>query len=353
MDRNEQLLTSTCTAAIAVEGGAPKWVQLFPAGTFKPVDGRGPWTLGDPAAVIAASKLPAPIDYDHGAERPANVSLNSRAAGWIEELATAGPEGQSGFWARVDWTPEGAKAVAAKEYRFLSPSFIHTKAGQITKVLRAALTNTPALELKALASIEQENSSVDPLAQIREALGLAATASAEEVISAIKALKSGSAAMCTQLASIATAAGVEVAKDKTVDETHVAAICSKIKTPVAGDKTTIEKLQGEVDTLQKSIATMQGERASDTATTKVDKAIEDRKLVPAQRDWAISYCSRDPKGFDDMIGKAPTILANGRTAPNSAADGELDDDQKAICSALGLDEKTFKADLAKKSKEKA
>jgi phage I-like protein len=43
--------------------GAPEWVHLVPAGRFSGVDGRGPYTLADPAAVIAASLPPAGLHH--------------------------------------------------------------------------------------------------------------------------------------------------------------------------------------------------------------------------------------------------------------------------------------------------
>jgi phage I-like protein len=56
------------------------------------------------------------------------------------------------IFARVEWTAEAAEAVKGKKYRYVSPVFEHAKDGSVERILRAALTNNPALiELPALA----------------------------------------------------------------------------------------------------------------------------------------------------------------------------------------------------------
>jgi phage I-like protein len=52
----------------------------------------------------------------------------------------------------VDWTPRGRAAVVSREYRFLSPVFLFERASmRILELTSAALTNRPALHLKAIA----------------------------------------------------------------------------------------------------------------------------------------------------------------------------------------------------------
>jgi phage I-like protein len=352
MDRNAHL-TASCSAALSVgaDGAASKWVQLFPGGTeIKALDGRV-WSNPDPAAVIAASKVPVPIDYDHGSERPTAETQNTRAAGWIEQYSAHGPSGESGIWARVEWTPEGGKAVAAKEYRFISPTFTHTKDGNvIVKILRAALINVPALEMKALASAQQET----PLdvKKIAAALGLPDTATIEDCVNAIASLRTGNTAMTGQLKTVATAAGLTADK---IGDNEVAAVCAKLKTPAKDGEKISAAAQTQIDELNKTVATLTARLDGKDARAEVDIAIAAGKITPAQKDWAIGYCSRDPEGFKTFIGASPTILASGRVAPAGgvAAKGELDDDQKAICVQLGVAPDKFKASLAAMTKEAA
>src|SRR3546814_1790477 len=75
------------------------------------------------------------------------------ASGWIKELQKR----DDGIYGRIEWTAAARQALAAGEYRYISPVFNHDKiGGRVRAILRAGLTNTPALELAAVAS-EQPN----------------------------------------------------------------------------------------------------------------------------------------------------------------------------------------------------
>ncbi len=322
--------------AAAENGSAPAWVQLFPKGEVAPQDGRAAWKLSDPDAVIAASKLPALIDFDHGAARKVEDGQDSSAAGWIEELSARGPNGEPGLWARIAWTPRGAEAIASKTYRYISPWFLHSKSTrEVTKVMGAGLVNVPALDLPALASIQPSNEEhvEELLTKLRSALNLPDNASADDVVSAITAMRSNSNALCS-------AAGFTKLGD-----TEVAAICAKLKNPASDPDQ-----QKQIDDLQKQVATLTATMRGNTAAAEVDGAIKSGKLAPAQRDWAVEYASRDPAGFKTFIGKQPTILATGRIAGEAAAEGSLTDEERAICAALHLTEDQFKAEKNRQSK---
>ena len=333
----QQLLRATCAALLPSgdTGKAPDWVQLLPLGKVEANDGRA-WTNSDPANVIAASKLPIIIDYDHGSHRAPKDGQNTRASGSIEELSAHGPKGEPGIWGRVEWTPSGGAAVAAKEYRYISPEFAHTKDTNVIKRIDGAgLTNRPALELVALASSQPETEM--DLTKLRAALGLPDTASMDDVLNAISGLRTSGTALC----SIAKAAGL--AGDK-VGDTEVTAICAKLKTPAqSGDATALAAAQTQIDNLQKQVATLNGRLNGNDATREVDIAIASGKIVPAQRDWAIDYCTRDPEGFKKFVGNQPVILASGRVAPSNSGDGEtLSADELAICSMAGVTPENFK-----------
>jgi hypothetical protein len=127
----------------------PDWVQLLPAGTFRGEDGRGPYILSNPAAVVAASmgegKLP--VDENHAIDLAAPKGAPSPARGWIVEMQ-ARPDG---IWGRVDWSETGRSLLQSKAYSFLSPVFMYSPSGIISRIFRAGLTNTPNLtQLKAL-----------------------------------------------------------------------------------------------------------------------------------------------------------------------------------------------------------
>src|SRR5579885_301350 len=143
--------------AINLQGGsAPEWVELIPGGTFKGRDGRGPFHMHEPDKVIEASAsldmtAGLPIDYDHATDYAAPQGGQAPAAGWIKKLKV-GSNGS--LWGQVEWTEKGGAAVAAKEWRYISPVFEYDEEGNVTCLLRAGLTNNPNLKLQAVASRE-------------------------------------------------------------------------------------------------------------------------------------------------------------------------------------------------------
>ncbi len=142
-------------AATANEAQAEQWIHIMPSGEFSGRDGRGPWAMHNADAVVAASmsfagKKPIPVDYDHQIDMATKNGQPAPAAGWIKQLQVRA----DGLWGLIEWTSKASAHLAAKEYRYLSPVFNHTPSGEVTRVLRAALTNNPALELTALASTQ-------------------------------------------------------------------------------------------------------------------------------------------------------------------------------------------------------
>jgi phage I-like protein len=143
--------------AVAINSDdAPEWIELIPAGKFSAVDGRGPFDNADPNSIVAASLARMPevglvLDYDHSTDLAAPEGRPSIAAGWIKEFKIE----RGAIFARIEWTAKTAEALKAKEYRYVSPVFEHSKNGKVERILRAALTNNPALmQLPAIASAQ-------------------------------------------------------------------------------------------------------------------------------------------------------------------------------------------------------
>lgn len=82
------------------------------------------------------------IDYKHDSD--------DVAAGWIKDVYLD-PTGNE-LWAKVDWTPTGAKVLSEKEFRYISPEFMFDyqdnetlkKFGPV--LLGAGLTNRPTIK---------------------------------------------------------------------------------------------------------------------------------------------------------------------------------------------------------------
>jgi Mu-like prophage I protein len=163
--RGNVLPTTNIAREISGAGdqGATMWIELMPAGSFTTVDGRGPFVNDALATIAATSQLISemgglPIDFDHAIDRAAPNGGAAPAAGWIRAVEMRG----GAICGRVEWTPQAEAMLRAKEYRFVSPVFefdrpagaaLDAQTGRIVRVLRAALTNNPALpQLPAIAA---------------------------------------------------------------------------------------------------------------------------------------------------------------------------------------------------------
>lgn len=332
-------------------GGAPDWVHLLPLGQIQAQDGRRAWHNADPAAVLAATRAigrDLPVDYDHSIDAIKERGGTAPAAGWIKALELRA----DGIWGQVEWTERAKAAIAAKEWRFISPVFQFDKNSRaVLRILRAALTNDPAIaELKAVA---HRTNSEDPMdqdlvKQLAKMLGLAETATEAEVRTALAAAQAkpletaiATAAAASALAPIAKALGLaETAKPDEIT-TALATTIAAAKTPDPAKFSPIAvvtELQGRVATLETAAKTA-------AATSEVEAAIAAGKLIPAQREWGLDYAARDLAGFKAFIAKQPTILAGGRVVegqPGGGADA-LTAEEKAVCAAMGLAEKDFLA----------
>lgn len=133
----------------------PNWIQLTPGGVFSGRDGRGPFEVKDPAAVIAASMAdPNIIDQCHAADLAAQMGLPAPAVGRVAEMVWRGDAPNQGLWARVDWNTAGRQLLSERAYAGISPVLEHDAGGVISAVPRATLTNTPNLKIQTLNAQE-------------------------------------------------------------------------------------------------------------------------------------------------------------------------------------------------------
>ena len=324
-------------AAIAEGGEAPEWIELIPAGEFRGRDGRGPFALKSPEAVIAATRglgmeAGIPIDYDHATDFAAPAGRPAPAAGWIRKLVARG----GAIWGMVEWTRSGAEAVTAREYRYVSPVFEYAKNGEVVRLLRAALTNNPNLYLTAISAGAtadsvagatagtaegsiKESAMERTLEEMRGILGLGQDSSEEEITAAVRAIAAGSR-------------GGRAEADGGADPARYV--------PLAHFQRAVSELN-----------TIRAERARERAEYAVDSAIRTGKLVPAQREWAIAYCQADFKGFENFMARQPAVAlgeidfeGEPRAAANLAAvegagrrrDVALTATEAGVCEHLGI-----------------
>ncbi len=309
--------------AFGVEDGnaaPPEWIQLIPAGSFHGRDGRGPYVLCDPEAVISATnallmRAGIPIDYDHATDFGAPQGSPAPAAGWLTEFAIR----NGAIWGRVEWTERAAGAIRAHEYRYISPVFQYSpNDGTITRLLRAGLTNNPNLYLTAISAAGDEESNMDEfLKQLREMLGLSADASTDEILKRLSATVTVAASINSDPAAAHRAGNFDPARYVAVAE--------------------FQQALTELNALKM-------ERTREKAEHAVEEAIRSGKLAPAHREWAIAYCAADPKGFDTFAARQPVVLAgelklvgDPRMAlSRSHAGSMLSGTEVAICGLLGV-----------------
>jgi phage I-like protein len=153
---------------------APEWIELLPAGDFAGRDGRGPFRLSNPAAVVTATvglRMDAglPIDYDHATDFAAPSGRPAPAAGWIRAIEVR----DGALWGRVEWTSHGRSAVVTREYRYISPVFEYSHDGEVQRLLRAALTNNPNLYLTAISARAARGECVFPKVSAHQHAGAA------------------------------------------------------------------------------------------------------------------------------------------------------------------------------------
>jgi phage I-like protein len=234
----------------------------MPLGEVRTRDGRR-FVNDDPRRILAhfaANRLDLPVDYEHQNDRPeANSSGPVPAAGWIKELAVR----KDGIWGRVEWTDRARQMIAAREYRFLSPSLMVEKDSlRVVALKGAGLVHRPALHMTALAS--QETDMPDPmplLARLAQLLKLGEDASEDDILAAL---------------------------EKRLGDT-----------PDPRDYVPMKAWEETAGWYNTQLAAVREDRIAE----KVGRAVSEGFILPAARDWALNLCRADEASFDDFLAK--------------------------------------------------
>ena len=266
---------------LALDGQAPDWIELLPAGPdITGADGRA-WTLPDPQALVAAfaqRHAALVVDWEHASEHRAPHGLDAPAAGWIDQLAVR----DGAVWGRVTWTEKAAAQIAAREYRYLSPVFSYQKADQrIVQLLSVGLTNQPNLPLTAL---NHEEPPMPLPAAVCSALAVPETADEAAVLVAIATLK-------TDLATARNRADTPPL-DRFVPRADYDAALAR------------------ASNAEQQLATLATERRAATIQTLLDRALTERKITPATVDYYRAMCQTEDgiAQFEAFLTKAPALI---------------------------------------------
>lgn len=304
--------------ALNAEGqAAPEWIEVLPKGPdIIGRDGRR-WRMTDPAKVVAAfaaNRASLPIDIEHSQFLIAPEGMPAPASGWIEELAVR----DGAIHGRVAWTPRGSELVANREYRFISPVFtFDDKTNEVTALKGAGLVNRPNLQLPALNS---EGKPAMNWLKVLAALGLPETATEDDAVAAISAMKTEKETALNQaksppLSLFVPRADFEVAINReTKAKTDLAALVTQTR-------------DAEIDAV-------------------VGEAVAKGQITPATKDYHLAACRTEDglKAFKEMIAKVPVnpaANASGLDDKKVAPGAALSEGQLALCRDLGLTEAEF------------
>lgn len=342
--RNPQSVAiAACVAEINPK--VPGEIRLIPAGSFRARDGRPTevpaWRMDAAIAarVIALTARATDdlvIDYEHQTLYTEQNGQPAPAAGWLKALEWR--EGDGLYAVALRWTERAAAAIAAEEYRYISPVFEYDKkTGEVQAIKMAALTNHAGLDgLTDLiaraaakfqtAAIEQENDNMNR-EQLIALLGLAAEATDDQINQALVALKAKA--------------------DKTPGlETEVATL--KAQTPDPAKFVPVATMQA----LQTEVAALRAETTERNVNEAVTAALDAGKLLPAQENWARELGKKDMAALKSYIETAQPIAAltgmqnGGKKPAGGAQGGELDETALAVCKQLNLDPEAYKQTLA-------
>lgn len=361
---------AACAFALPALGeGNTITVQLTPAGTFKPSDGRpmkvDAWRIDQALANAAIARFsqranPSVLDYEHQTLLKEKNGQPAPAAGWITGLQWR--EGE-GLFGTVELTARAKELIAAGEYRYVSPVFAYDAQGNVLDIHMAALTNTPAidgmqpLELRAAATFglhEEEEPMNKLLLAICTALALNAESTTED--QAVAALTAHFKA--DPLADVRKALGVA---DDAKPEAMVAA-CTALRTKAEASSADPSKFVpiAQFEALKTDFVALSAKLQGNEVAELVEKGLADGRLLPAQKDWATELGKKDVAALTAYLESAQPIAAlrgsqtGGKPPEKTDANPHaLTAEELAVCSATGIAPEAFAKSKAATAKAAA
>lgn len=338
-------------------------LQLMPVGDFRPADGRempvDHWHIDAAVAQrvierFRARSQPPVVDYEH---QTLYVEANGQpapAAGWIRDLVWK--EGQ-GLFALVEPTARARQYIADKEYLYVSPVFAYDgDTGDVLAIQMAAITNNPALhgmasmELRAAAkfgsripSTHEDHPMNELLKAVVAALSLSQDATEEQAVAALTKHFDAD-----PLAGVRQALGVA---DDAKPEAVVAA-CTAIKTKADAGKPDPAQFVAVAtfEAVKQELATLTAKIQGDEVTRLVEQGLEEGRLLPAQKDWAVDLGQTNLAALTKYLDATAPIAAlsgsqTGGRPPEKTVDNPeaLTAEELAVCTATGIEPKDFAA----------
>ena len=350
-----------CGKAVAAQVSADKslaeWVTWFPEGKTQLEDGPEYWVTSESWRLIKSNidrrGLELVVDYEHQTLNSEENGHPAPAAGWCKEWRYMPGVG---IQARVEWTAKAAEYLKNGEYRYFSPVFslATDSAGRkvLSKVHNVALTNDPRTNnLKAIAAKLAAGESGMDIKQIAALLGMADTATPEEVMAAIGKLRE----MVAGVEAAKTAESKKTAADDGSEE-HIPAKLLAALDLQPGAKADlvvakIKAMQGagsQVADLTARLVDMEAQAKA--AKTKELMTSYAAKLTPAMRKdvradgkpyWE-ALAEEQPEVFVHVAKNLPDAVPvplSGKK--DQAGNVQLTPEDKIYCAKFGVDEKEY------------
>lgn len=312
--------TTTSFAALVFDIGADgitNEAHLLPAGSFRAEDGRpsecANWQLTPEIAARVIARMAAKtndtlIDYEHQSLHKEANGKPAPAAGWFHQLEFR----TDGLWAiNVGWTASAKKAIAEKEYRYISAVFSYYKGtGEVLEIISVAVTNTPALDgLNSLAALSKYHLTTDQINQ---------TQSGDEPMDQTKEVAVLTVERDTLKTSIAT---LTTERDT-------------LKTDVVALSLERDALKVKVEAIEKAQAEAALAVEKSKHTDLITAALTDGRIAPAQKAWAEK---QSLAALTEYLDASKPILAAGRQH-EAAGTGEhgLNAEELAMCTKMGV-----------------
>lgn len=287
-------------ACTAIEKDAPEFV-LFKAGWTELADGIRYQTTKESFDLISAywqrRGVDILIDYEHESEFSHGPAP---AAGWIRASDLSWDESR-GIIARPQWTERAAEHIRKDEYRYYSQVFdVRRFDGVVIALYSVALTNTPRTnDLTALAArfdaYQTKEESMEFFVKLLASLGLKPGASEQDVLTAIATLSAAAVKKDVKEViprEVLSALDLQEGSDSSAVVASINAIKQQPKGMVS---------RADYDALK---ARLDERDAADVVVAAMNQG----KITPDQKDWALDYAKNDPKGFAQFLAKAPVVV---------------------------------------------
>ena len=351
MTKKTNLSRATCASFDLPAGGeVPEWVHLLPAanGEMRTHDGRGPYKVTDPAAIIAASLHSDPrdqggliIDENHSSDLAAPRGGPSPARGRI----TAMEARSDGIWGRVAWTAAGQALMADRAYRGISPVIEHDTTGTVRSILRAGLVNYS--NLRGLTALNSENPM--DLTKLAKALGLAEGATMDDVLAAVAEMKSGGKGGEGEITAL-QAAMTKVGTLVGVPNGDTQAILAGVGL-VVGGKEVLTALQAQVSVQAAQITALTDGNKRTASESYIDGQIAQKRmgLSATNRESMIALHMSQPDTCKTLVEGLPLAGVSHATLLPPNKDGlqtALNAEELAVAKATGKSPTEFAALMA-------